>query len=90
MRGFRSKFIFFLIVYFAGFATAIYTLGPMPKGANSAQDSQQGFTLSYFKSQEFAQRLNVGLHKCVDFLKERSIEAGQYIKEKMSDRGEKS
>ncbi len=30
--GWRSKFIFLLIVYFAGFATAIYYLAPSDRG----------------------------------------------------------
>jgi len=31
MGAWRSKFIFLLIVYFAGFATAIYILVPVPE-----------------------------------------------------------
>ena len=30
--GWRSKFIFLLVVYFAGFATAIYYLAPSDRG----------------------------------------------------------
>jgi hypothetical protein len=32
--GWRSKFIFLLIVYFAGFATAIYYLAPSGRGGD--------------------------------------------------------
>ena len=90
MRGFRSKFIILLIVYFAGFATAIYTLAPVPEGANTAANSEHSFAFSALKSDEFAQRFNVELHRCVDFVKEKSIEAGQYIKEKIAEYRESS
>jgi hypothetical protein len=33
--GWRSKFIFLLVVYFAGFATAIYCLAPNGRAAGS-------------------------------------------------------
>jgi hypothetical protein len=85
MRGFRSKFIILLIVYFAGFATAIYTLAPVPEGGNSGLQSERSFACSALKSDEFAQRFNVQLHRCVNFIKEKSDQAGEYIKEKIAE-----
>jgi len=82
MRGFRGKFILLLIVYFAGFATAIYTLAPMPESENTIQ-SEQGPAFSVLKSDQLAQEFNVQLHRCVDFVKEKSGEAGEFIKEKI-------
>ncbi len=35
MGAWRSKLIFLLIVYFAGFATAIYCLAPVPETRTS-------------------------------------------------------
>ena len=40
--GWRSKFIFLLIVYFAGFATAIYYLAPSGREGCQGQDYQAG------------------------------------------------
>jgi hypothetical protein len=82
MRGFRSKFILLLIVYFAGFATAIYTLAPVPNSENTIQ-SEQGPGWSALKSDQFAQEFSVQLRRCVDFVKEKSVEAGEFIKEKI-------
>jgi hypothetical protein len=82
MRGFRGKFILLLIVYFAGFATAIYTLTPVPDSENTVQ-SEQGTVWSVLKSDQFAQKFSVQLHRCVDFVKEKSEEAGEFIKEKI-------
>jgi hypothetical protein len=89
MRGFRSKFILILIAYFAGFATAIYTLAPVPDSENVNQ-SEHGFAHSVLKSDEFAQKFNVQLHRCIDFIKEKSCEAGEYIKEKINEYKENS
>jgi hypothetical protein len=82
MRGIRGKFILLLIVYFAGFATAIYTLAPVPDSENTIQ-SEQGPGWPALKSDQFAQEFNVQLHRCVDFMKEKSCEAGEFIKEKI-------
>ncbi len=87
MRGFRGKFILLLIVYFAGFATAIYTLAPVPDSENSSQ-SEHSFAHSALKSDEFAQKFNVQLHRCIDFIREKSCEAGEYIKEKINEHRE--
>lgn len=84
MRGFRSKFVLLLIVYFAGFATAIYTLAPVPDNENTIQ-SEQGSAWSALKSDQFAQKFNVQLHRCVDFVKEKSEQAGEFIKEKIRE-----
>jgi len=89
MRGFRGKFILLLIVYFAGFATAIYTLAPMPDSQNTIQ-SEQGQACSVLKSEKFAQEFNVQLHRCVDFVKEKSEEAGEFIKDKIRQYRENS
>ncbi|MBN1796831.1 MAG: hypothetical protein JW804_09175 [Sedimentisphaerales bacterium] len=86
MRGFRSKFILLLIVYFAGFATAIYTLAPAPDNDTLSTETQTSWSFSALKSNEFAQSCNVSLHRCVDFFKDISCQAGKFIKEKINER----
>ena len=63
MKGWRSKFIFLLIIYFAGFASAIYMLGPDPDGGAS-KSSNNLSSVSSFDSQQFAKSFNAGMHKC--------------------------
>jgi hypothetical protein len=41
---------------------------------------------SAFKSDEFAQSFNAGMHKCVDFAKDAAWRAGGYLKQKLDDR----
>ena len=85
MGGWRTKLIFLLIVYFAGFATAIYCLSPVPE--NQADGAcEKSFVNSAFKSDEFAQSFNTGMHKCVDFAKDAAWRAGGYLKQKLDDR----
>jgi len=82
MRGWRSKLIFLLIIYFAGFVTAIYCLAPVPKNQASQAD-QKSFAYSILKSDEFAKSFSRGLHKCIDFAKDATKQAGTYVKDKM-------
>jgi hypothetical protein len=84
VRGWRTKFIFLLIVYFAGFATAIYMLAPAPEGIDK-QSFGKISSASSFDSQEFAKSFNVGIHKCLAFGKEAAIHTAEFIKEKIEE-----
>ena len=89
MRGWRSKFILLLIVYFAGFATAIYVLSPAPEENYASSDWDRwdaDSVRSFAESHRFAESFNAGMHKCVDFVKDISIRTGEYIKQKYRER----
>ena len=84
MKGWRTKFIFLLIVYFGGFATAIYMLAPAPEG--SAEKSFDNIaSASAFDSQEFTKSFNTGMHKCLAFGKEAACHTAEFIKEKIKE-----
>ena len=83
MKGWRTKFIFLLIVYFAGFATAIYMLAPAPEGVDKSFDKIS--SASAFDSQEFAKSFNAGMHKCLAFGKEAAWHTAEFIKEKVKE-----
>ena len=85
MGGWRSKLIFLLIVYFAGFATAIYCLSPVPEN-QTCQPGEKGFAYSVLKSDEFAQSFNAGMYKCIDFFKDAAQRAGSYLKKELDNR----
>ena len=85
MGGWRTKLIFLLIVYFAGFATAIYCLAPVPEN-QSGQPCEESFGNSVLKSNEFAQSFNAGMHKCVDFGKDAAWRVSRFIKQKLDER----
>ena len=85
LRGWRSKLIFLLIIYFAGFATAIYTLAPTPE--SNGQAALGGFVRrsgngSRITSQKFVESFNAGMHKGVDFGKEAACRTAKFLKEK--------
>lgn len=88
MRGWRSKLVFMLVVYFAGFATAIYALSPAPEG----QIDGSGKTVidSFLKSDDFAQSFNSGVHKCVALGKEAVERSAKYIKQRIDERQQES
>jgi len=85
MRGWRSKLVFLLVVYFAGFATAIYCLAPVPENQRS-DAGDENFLSSVLKSDEFALSFNAGMHKCIDFGKRAARHAGEFVKQKLEDR----
>jgi len=96
MRGWRTKFIFLLIVYFGGFATAIYTLAPVPENkANASANSsflrsktagEESSVFSALKSEEFAKSFNTGIHKCIEFSKDAAWRTAKFIKQKIDQR----
>jgi hypothetical protein len=88
MRGFRSKLIYTLIVFFVGFATAIYTLAPAPEDSEAYADAESKWSISDIKTEAFAQACNVSIHKCVNFFKDMSAQAGDFIKEKLKEEDE--
>jgi hypothetical protein len=85
MGGWRSKLIFLLIVYFAGFATAIYCLAPAPDN-RASQLSEKSFVNSALKSDEFARSFNTRLHKCLDFGKDAAQHVSAFLKQKIHER----
>ncbi len=85
MGGWRTKLIFLLIVYFAGFATAIYCLAPVPEN-QFGQPREESFGNSVLKSNEFAQSFNAGMHKCIDFGKDAAWRVSRFIKQKLDER----
>ncbi len=85
MRGWRIKLIFLLIVYFAGFATAIYCIAPVPENQTS-ETRERSFAFSAVKSDEFAKSFNSGMHKCIDFGKDTALRVGKILKEKIEER----
>jgi hypothetical protein len=84
VKGWRTKFIFLLIVYFAGFATAIYMLAPTPEGGTDKSFNNIS-SASAFNSQQFAKSFNAGMHKCLAFGKVAAIHTAEFIKEKLQE-----
>ena len=84
MRGWRSKFIFTLLVFFAGFATAIYILAPAPKDKTTGY-SDNNSPQSQLNSEEFVESFNSGMHKCLDFGKKAARRTAKLLKDKLKE-----
>lgn len=85
MTGWRGKIVFLLVVYFAGFATAIYCLAPVPEN-QANQSGKKGFVYSAFKSDNFAKSFNAGLHKSIDSGKNVASRAGKFVRQKLDQK----
>jgi hypothetical protein len=76
-----------LIVYFAGFATAVYCLAPVPEDqACESDDDEKSFLDSALKSDDFAKSFNTGMHKCIEFSKNAASRTAKFIKQKLDER----
>ena len=85
MKGWRSRFIYTLVVFCAGFATAIYTLAPAPEEKTAGQRSERNSPVSKFNSEEFVEGFNTGMHKCLEFGKEAAMRTGKLLREKLKE-----
>ena len=91
----RSRILFTFIIYFSGFATAIYTIAP----ANGETDGQRAQARSGWTSlqnenvsgsEKFAQVFNSGMRKYLSFAEEKAVEIGRDIKARFDERREHS
>ena len=81
--GWRTKLVFLLIVYAAGFATAVYCLAPTPdQKTPPLQLAQVGSALN---SQKLVKSFNSGMHKCIGFSKEAAVEAAKLLRTKLDE-----
>ncbi|MCL5278590.1 MAG: hypothetical protein M1376_01625 [Planctomycetes bacterium] len=85
--GWRTKFVSLLIVYAAGFTTAVYCLAPAPE-PTSRQPLELAQLGSALNSQKLVSSFNSGMHKCIAFSKEAAIETAKLIRTKMDEAAE--
>ncbi len=85
IKGWRNKLIFLLVVYFPGFATAVYCLAPASQDTGN-QSVEKSFANLTFKSEEFATAFNEGLHKLIDFSKSAALRTADLIKQEYDQR----
>lgn len=79
-----------LIIYFAGFATAIYALAPVPE-ANADSAFAERSTYSHDAgsgSEEFALAFNSRMRKFIGFAEEKAARFGEFINAKLAQRQE--
>ena len=81
-----------LIVYFAGFATAIYALAPgkVQKLADAENGYVQTADSSALRAQQFTQVANAGFAKFLSFAEEKAIVIGKIAKQKLAEQKQKS
>lgn len=85
MKSFKSKILAILIVYFAGFSTAIYGLAPVDQSyaLNDGRESENIFC-SFTKSDRFANGYGQKLHQWSDLAEVAAEKAGNFIQQKVA------
>ena len=87
MFGFRGKMLFTLVVYFAGFATAIYVIAPVDAEAMEVKGEALGTDIPVMRvdSEEFAEKASEALHKFVSFAEGKASEVKRLVKAKLAE-----
>ena len=85
----RGKILFAMILYAAGFATAIYVLAPSNLQAANSRDGCSGQTQEQttertgMESQAWAASVRVGMKKAMSFAEEQALSIAEKIKIRM-------
>ena len=93
MSRWRSKLLLTLIVYFAGFATAIYALAPAEGRSvtfSSETAEQQGPVLAGIQTDKIVHLVDAGMKKAFSFAEEKSLAACKLIKDKLAEQRQSS
>jgi len=85
IKGWRNKLIFLLVIYFLGFATAVYCLAPVPQNSGHST-GERVFAHSALKSDQFAKAFNEGLHKVINFSKSAASRTADFLKQEYNQR----
>ena len=82
MGRWRTKMLFSLILYGAGFVTAVYVLAPSPAAASGGTGVcersfgvRQGTEEAGFSSQDRAAQMRAGIDKAVSFAEDNAVKA---------------
>ncbi len=78
MGRWRAKLVTTMVVYSAGFLTAIYFLGPGPKSSTDMFKLPEGTS---FDRERVLRKVNAGLHGAVDLGKDAAKHMAAVIKE---------
>lgn len=85
MRNWRGKLIMALIIYFAGFATAIYFLAPVTETDGKAGQVTKSSERNS-ETHQFAIAFNGKMKQALSFAEEKAVEIGQAIKTELAER----
>jgi hypothetical protein len=87
MGRWRTKMLFSLILYSAGFATAVYVLSPSPANASNgakvcerSKGSNLGTEEAGFSSQDWAIKMRAGMDTVKDLAEENAVKGVQAVK----------
>ena len=90
MGSIKTKMLLLIIVYFAGFATAIYCLAPVPEKQTIAA-ANNGFPDTALKSDQFADSFSRIMHKALQHARTAAGKAAEMLKKgcqtKIADSG---
>jgi len=93
MYRWRRTILFALIVYFAGFATAIYAIAPVADARTNSKVATEKIhnqNENVSASEQFALAFNSHMRKCLSFAGEHAEKIGEFIKTKLAEQRTKA
>ena len=85
MYGWRNKVLVILVVYFAGFATAIYTIAPSGITASETAYVSDEKSDQSMQAQEIVMKIKYGMKKFLSVVEEIFEKVGTAIRKKLQD-----
>ena len=88
MFKWRSKLLFMLIVYFAGFATAVYFLAPVDEEITASvksEKSDESYSHRQFDSEKFAKATSARMQDFFSFAGDKASEVSELIKQRLAE-----
>jgi len=88
MYRWRRKILFALIMYFMGFATAIYVLAPVDDNRTHSQASTTKSSTNIetaSDSEQFASAFNTHMRRYLSVAEEQAEKLGEFIKAKLAE-----
>ncbi len=84
MGGWRTRFVFLLIIYFSGFATAVYFLAPVSPDYQVSQEQKDRFR-SMIDSEHMTSTMRSGMGKAGILSKQIAERVSVLIKERIHE-----
>ena len=94
MGRWQRKILLSLIVYFAGFGTAIYVLAPAEQRVSLNRETQQGSPVALAgldgdEVSRFKDAIRLGFSKCKSFAEDQSVRAAEFFRQQMDKKQDK-
>ncbi len=84
--GWRAKFVFLLMIYAAGFVSAVYFLTPPTQEGSGFSFADKIKRDATFKPEKLVKSINIGLKECAGMSKKVANHTSVFLKQQFKER----